>query len=176
MTVGVLSYLDDLAVVARGLLNAAGACLDESYSGEPCKRALTHGRPADQTGCDWLTVWVDNIRPTLDGTNTLIDPTCRPDVYWRADLYLRLIRTCYPSLQTVQGKPFPTAEQLTDGATKLMIDARTLTCCIPDSLAHIIPEGMNLEFVVGALAAVAPRGGLAGWEMKNSLVVYGWSG
>lgn len=159
-----------LADVLNSFLLNACACLEDTPYGAPKDCFISHGEPPDDC-CDFLAVWVERIMPShgfAQGefqTGGRIWSKCC-DLNAVADISIRLVRPCYPTLIDDPFSPFPDPADVQEAAVKLAIDIWMLQCCLTAAQCAgvLFPAGANcLELGVGDAVPHGPKGGCAGW-------------
>lgn len=110
--------------LANNILAYAGECLEGTILGRPADAFVSHVKPPDDC-CDFVSVWYRGIRPTDT------QPDRCSDISWTMELSLIWRRPCFPTLHAYpKTNPFPTPAEMQVAAENLLIDARTMQCCI----------------------------------------------
>jgi hypothetical protein len=175
------AVLDDAALIASSLAELLCDCLEEeSTLGAVERCVVSHGAAVEANCNSQLAVWWDGFAPffaTGDEVDSRLDVgTCRTDMVWRGTLVARLVRRCYPYAQPVGRTAImlPTPDELLAAASGLLVDARILMCCFPESIVTAIPDGVLAQSLVQAITRVDPSAGLAGWEIRAIVQLDGW--
>lgn len=166
----------DLADILQSILVASCACLEDTLAGTPEMCFVSHNEPADDC-CDYLAVWVERIRPShgfAEGQyitgGKLWNKCC--DLNFVADISIRLVRPCFPTLKDNPFDPFPGADEMMAASDSLLQDIRKLQCCVTGAWCDgtLIPsDGPCLEMGVGDVLPHGPKGGCAGWTWQIAI-------
>jgi hypothetical protein len=160
-------YLNDMA---RGMLEAACLCLEDTETGVPASCFVSHGSPPDDC-CDYLAISLMRVyNSSRFPAETEGGDDCS-GIVPVASFQLKLMRPCYPTVVDDAQNPFPAPADINAASELLLIDARVLWCCVTNTLASgglttwpTIP-GMDCpDYKVGRLTPVV-GGGCAGWTL-----------
>jgi len=163
------AHLNDMM---QSMLDAACNCLADSPLGLPADCYISHGQPPDDC-CDFLAIWLERIRPRIGFENAQyitgekVWAKCG-DVGGVADIEIRLMRPCFPTLKDNATNPFPPATEMQQAAEYLLIDLQILRCCIQEAhcMGVVFPDDTEcLELAIGDVTPEGPRGGCAGWTL-----------
>lgn len=159
-----------LSDIANLILVNAEACLEQADLAVPSEVFVSHKRPPDDC-CDWMSVWVRQIRPTtkFPATQAVVSPPCG-DLVMAVDMTLGIKHGCFPTLKADKAAPFPTGDEMQVAADELAIIARTLWCCLlaAQAAGQLLPRwpleiGEQLGIVWGPMTPTR-GGGCAGWD------------
>ena len=155
---------ETLSFLADSILAHSVACLAGTTRGAPTEQFVSHNSPPWDC-CDFVAVWVKLIRPTINFPTTSVLPAVCNDVSMAVDMAVLFMRDCYPEQTGTKGNPFPGSDAVNDAATDLLVDARTLWCCLRSANNDdvLIPfEGFDVIF--GNMTP-SRGGGCAGWQI-----------
>jgi hypothetical protein len=161
--------------ILQSFLDVACNCLEDSPLGVPADCYISHNEPPDDC-CDFLAIWLERIRPRIGFENAAyitgekVWAKCG-DVGGVADIQIRLMRPCFPTLKDNATNPFPPAIEMQTAAENLLIDLQLLRCCIQEAncMGILFPttDGAEcLELAIGDAVPEGPRGGCAGWSLS----------
>ena len=165
---------DHINNMMQSILDVACNCLADTPDGAPADCYISHNKPPDDC-CDFLAIWLDRIRPRIGFDNAAyitgekVWAKCN-DVGGVADIGVRLMRPCFPTLKDNPTNPFPPAIEMQAAAENLLIDLQVLRCCIDSAhcqglLFPTTEDAECLEFAIGDVTPEGPRGGCAGWTL-----------
>jgi hypothetical protein len=166
------AYLND---VLQTVLDSVCDCLDNTTLGTPKDCFISHRQPPDDC-CDFLAIWIDRLLPTFEFPDVSFRVERCGDVRRMADISLRLVRPCWPTLKDNANSPFPTPAEMQAAAESLLIDANVLWCCLSDTFAAGLGcDNLNgcLDAIIEELVMDDPRGGCAGMTMTFRLELEG---
>lgn len=158
-----------LTQVLQSILDVGCSCLVDTEYGQPEDCFISHDEPPDDC-CDFLAIWAERIRPSRgfqDGQyvtgGKLWDKCCSLNAV--ADINLRLVRPCYPTLIDNPLSPFPDAADMQEAAEKLSQDIWVLQCCTMEAHCQglLLPSTTDCLEVGWGDATPFVRGGCAGW-------------
>jgi len=167
----------DINDLMQAMLDVACNCLADTPSGIPADCFISHNIPPDDGCCDFLAVWLERIRPRIGFENAAyitgekVWARCG-DVGAVADINLRLMRPCFPTLHDDAWNHFPSAVEMQTAADNLLIDIQVLRCCILSAGCQGIlfpSDDQCQELAIGDIVPEGPRGGCAGWTLHFAL-------
>lgn len=162
-----------LIEIAQSVLDALCDCLEGTPLGRPKDCFLSFGE-ANICCCDGATVKILGIRPghafpssQLNSGAVIWDRCC--DMGRIADMELSWVRPCYPILVNNATNPCPSPADEQNATEALLIDAMTVSCCLPFSNcggASILGDSVDCSDIGwGELVPTGPEGaGCAGWK------------
>lgn len=166
-----MRYPDHLVTIMQSILDVACSCLIDTTYGQPEDCFISHDAPPDDC-CDFLAVWTERLRPShgfAEGQyvtgGKLWEKCCSMNAV--ADINLRIVRPCYPSLVDNPNNPFPPAAEIQAAAEALAVDIWVLQCCVEKAACDglLLPPDTCLEIGIGDATPFA-RGGCAGWTWE----------
>jgi len=158
------------------MLDVGCACLAETPNGVPKDCYISHNTPPDDC-CDFLAIWLDRIRPRIGFQNAAyvtgekVWARCG-DVGGVADINIRLVRPCFPTLIDDAFNPFPAASVMQAAAENLLIDVQVFRCCFTSAACNglIFPSDQDCQEVAyGDITPYGPHGGCAGWDFTYTV-------
>ncbi|HUU97856.1 MAG TPA: hypothetical protein VM487_19135 [Phycisphaerae bacterium] len=166
-----------LSDVANSILVNAEACFESCGIDVPTEVFVSHMKPPDDC-CDWMAVWVRDIVPVnpFPRVQTNINPNCT-EVSMGVLMSLGWKRDCYPTVKDDKTDPFPGGDVMQAAADALLIEARTMWCCIlaAYTAGQLLPrdpepDGPQPDIVWGKMTPNR-GGGCAGWTWDFTLEV-----
>lgn len=164
-------FLDDVSIneLVATVLEHACSCLEASTTGVPKYCFISHGEPPEDC-CDFMAVWLDRIFPVLNFPIAEDVNEHRCDlIRGAADINLQIRRPCWPGPENNAQAPFPAPAKMQAAAEDLLVDAKTLWCCITggmqDAVVEALPEFEGLGVRWGTMKAHADKGICVGWDM-----------
>lgn len=171
-----------LSDIVNLILANAEECLVDGGR-PPFEKVFHHQGPRRPPGdcCDYLAIFVRQIRPTTDseqrltpfpGTAVARELNCTT-IQMALDLSLAFVRPCFPGVTGNKVQPFPEAEAMQVASDDLTIDARVLWCCLiaAQHQGQLLPEPMQPDDVVWGVMAPFRGGGCAGWQWDFTVLV-----
>lgn len=167
-------YLNDLA---RGMLEAACECLEDTETGVPGSCFIGHADPPGDC-CDYLAVSLMRLYNSSRFPAETEGADDCATIIPAAVFQVKLMRPCYPTLIDNPTNPFPPPAEINAASELLLIDARVLWCCVTNTLAQggsavwpNNPGSMECpDYKVGRMEPVV-GGGCAGWKLTFTVAL-----
>lgn len=177
MTIGTVQ---GVAQLAHELLAASETALATTIGGTPEITYLSPGLPALDRGCDTLAVWAALVTDEQTAPLTPLPQVGqRRRVAWLNIVTLnalvaRCVRVGY---STQRGYSYPTSEQLTEDAEKVMEDGWALWNGISLAVRDDgLFGGVCQDIKLPTLSALTPQGAMAGWVLTVQVELPGYAG
>ena len=156
------------ADVLESILSVACQSLSSTPLGMPANCYVGHSRPADDC-CDFLAVWIDGLRPTIQFPFEFSDYDRCEIVRMMMDVTITLRRPCWPVVVDSAFNPFPEASKIDAASTSLAIDAQALWSGVVQAYdagaLFYTPRPPNY-IKWGSMSPMTNMGGCAGWQLK----------
>lgn len=139
----------DLADLMFDLAHQAYSCLCNTPQGLPGKGFYIWDHSPDPGCCDELVVWLSGYRPYNTnngfGSDAYSGPTALCDeVVFVPEITISLLRSCRPVFNQM-GTDLSDAKARNQHGYNMMVDMRTLTCCLRECLDDTLIMGRSWE-------------------------------
>lgn len=148
-------------------------CLGETTLGIPGNAYVYHTTPPDDC-CDQLVVWAGALRSTSSFPRQHVEPVKCRALLLMADVYVRIVRSCWPTVKGDRMDAFPSPDEMNEAALLVAEDGMTLTCCLLAAAqsGNLTPAGFEIDYGEepdiswGPSTPDPPRGGCVSWTIQ----------